>query len=125
MSDESNKELPECARDHLKVVAVQGTTITYQALAEQLSVPPPNRIHQVAMALEQLMHEDAANDRPFIASLVISKRRNGLPAPGFFELARRLGRFGDDPSESAMQAFHQAELAAALTYWASDIRRES
>lgn len=124
MSDENNKALPERARDLLKDIAAQGTTITYQALAEQLAVRPPNRIHQVAMALEQLMHEDADGNRPFIAALVVSKRRHGLPAPGFFDLARRLGRFQDDPTESAMQAYHHVEHDAALAYWGSENRQE-
>jgi hypothetical protein len=44
---------------------------------------PPHSIHQVTEALERLMEEDAAADRPFIAALVISKTRDGLPAPGF------------------------------------------
>lgn len=118
MSDNNGNELPERARDHLIQVAAQGTTITYQALAEELAVRPPNRIHQVAMALEQLMREDAADDRPFIAALVVSKRGHGLPAPGFFDLARRLGRFQDTSSESAKQAFHRAELDEALVHWA-------
>jgi hypothetical protein len=33
-------------------------------------------------ALERLMEEDAAADRPFIAALAISKARGGLPGPG-------------------------------------------
>lgn len=119
MSDNNGNELPERARDHLIQVAAQGTTITYQALAEELAVRPPNRIHQVAMALERLMHEDAAGDRPFIAALVISKQRQGLPAPGFFDLAQRLGRFDGEPSEAAMRPYHQAELDAAIRYWGS------
>jgi hypothetical protein len=43
------------------------------------------------------MEEDAAADHPFIAALAISKARGGLPAPGFFDCARRLGRFAGDP----------------------------
>ena len=45
------------------------------------------------------MEEDAVANRPFIAALAISKVRSGLPAPGFFDCARRLGRFaGKDVS---------------------------
>jgi hypothetical protein len=36
----------------------------------------------VTEALERLMEEDAAADRPFIAALAISKARGGLPGPG-------------------------------------------
>ena len=42
------------------------------------------------------MAEDAATERPFIAAIAISKARGGLPAPGFFDCARRLGRFAGD-----------------------------
>jgi site-specific recombinase XerD len=59
--------------------------------------------------LGYLMEEDAAADRPFIAALVISKARGGLPAPGFFECARRLGRFAGDPDTQAAWSFHAAE----------------
>lgn len=114
---ETKGELADRARERLMELAAQGRTITYQGLAEALAPRPPNRIHQVAMALEQLMHEDAAENRPFISALVLSKRRDGLPAPGFFELARRLGRFQEEPSDSAMKAYHRAELDEALEYW--------
>ena len=109
--------LAERVRAHLREIAVQGSPITYRALAEALALAPPNRIHQVAEALEQLMREDAANGDPFIAALVISKARNGLPAPGFFDAARRLGRFTGDPSGPQASAFHQATLAAAVAFW--------
>jgi len=117
MVEPVDEALTERARRQLRRVAEAGVPITYQALAEKLALQPPNRIHQVAMALEQLMHEDAADDRPFIAALVVSKRRNGLPAPGFFDLARRLGRFQGDRSEAAMENYHRAELDAAVPYW--------
>jgi len=67
--------------------------ITYLEAAKGLLLSPPNTIHQVTEALEQIMAEEAAADRPFIAAMVISKARGGLPAPGFFDCAARLGRF--------------------------------
>ena len=57
-------------------------------------------------ALERLMEEDAAADRPFIAALAISRARGGLPAPGFFDCARRLGRFAGDPEGQDAWSFH-------------------
>ena len=80
-------------RAFLESVAKRRILFTYQELAKALQILPPHSIHQVTEALERLMEEDAAADRPFIAALAISKTRGGLPAPGFFDCARRLGRF--------------------------------
>ena len=44
------------------------------------------------------MEADAAAARPLIATLVVSKAQGGLPGPGFFDCARRVGRFDGDPS---------------------------
>lgn len=62
------------------------------------------------------MAEDAAADRPFIAAIAISKARGGLPAPGFFDCARRLGR---DETGPEAWAFHAGEFNAAVSFWAA------
>jgi hypothetical protein len=79
----------------------------------------PITIHQVAEALELLMAEDAATDRPFIAAIAISKARGGLPAPGFFECARLVGRFAGDEAGPEAWAFHAVEFSAAVSFWAA------
>ena len=99
-------------RAHLEQLVVNGEPITYKALANAMGLTPPNTIHRVTQALECLMRDDAAHDRPFIAALVISRTRSGLPAPGFFELARQLGRFDGAPSGPDEAAYHASELAA-------------
>ena len=90
---------------------------TYQALAAALNIPPPNRIHQLTNSLESLIEEDVMAARPLIASFVISKVRGGLPAPGFFDCVRRVGRFEDDPSDPDGSVFHAAEMKRADAYW--------
>ena len=45
-----------------------------------------------------------------MAALAIGKTRGGLPAPGFFDCARRLGRFAGDPDGQDAWSFHAAEL---------------
>jgi hypothetical protein len=85
--------------------------------AKALQILPPQSIHRVTEALERLMEEDAAADRPFIAALVISKARGGLPASGFFDCARRLGRFAGDPDGQDAWSFHAAELNAVFVRW--------
>jgi hypothetical protein len=79
----------------------------------------PNTVHQVTEALEHLMAEDAATDRPFIAAIAISKERGGLPAPGFFDCARRLGRCAGDEVGPEAWAFHAREFNAAVSFWAA------
>lgn len=106
-------------RIHLQQMAVRAQPITYKALADAMELAPPKTIHQVTQALEHLMKEDAANQRPFIAALVISRGRSGLPAPGFFEVASQLGRFDSDSSASEAAEFYAAAFAASVTFWNS------
>jgi len=105
------------ARAFLESVAKRRILITYQELANALQILPPHSIHRVTEALERLMEEDAAADRPFIAALAISKARGGLPGSGFFDCARRLGRFTGDPDGQDVRTFHAAELNAVFACW--------
>ena len=102
------------ARAFLESVAKRQILITYQELANALQILPPHSIHRVTEALERLMEEDAAADRPFIAALAISKTRGGLPAPGFVDYAERLGRFANGQDA---RTFHAAELNAIFAHW--------
>jgi hypothetical protein len=43
--------------------------------------------------------------------------RGGLPGPGFFDCARRLGRFVGDPDGQDARTFHAAELNAVFACW--------
>jgi len=115
----ANAALAKRVRTYLQRIAVRAEPITYKALADGLELTPPNTIHQIAEALENLMKEDAANARPFIAACVISRTRSGLPAPGFFDVAQRLGRFDGDPLGPKAAAFHGAAFAAAVAFWGS------
>ena len=69
------------------------------------------------MPTQRLMEEDAAAGRPFIAALAISKACGGLPGPGFFDCARRLGRFAGDPDGQDARMFHADELNAVFACW--------
>ena len=104
-------------RTHLEACAVLGQTLTYLEAAQALQLVPPQTIHQITNALEQLMAEDVAAGRPMIAALVVGKRRDGLPAPGFFECAAQLGRFAGDICADEQRAFHAREFKAAMNLW--------
>ena len=107
----------EQLRTCLQNMAAAGVTITYGGLARLLELSPPITIHQITVALERLMEEDAEVGRPFIAALVLSNARGGLPAMGFFDCARRLGRFVGDPNGAEARSFHAIELNAAQKFW--------
>ena len=98
-------------------MAGAGLTTTYGELARLLELSPPNTIHQITVALERLMEEDAEASRPFLAALVLSKARGSLPAAGFFDCAQRLGRFTGDVNGVEARSFHATELNAAQKFW--------
>lgn len=98
--------------------------VTYRSLAKSLTLEPPNTIHQLTNALEVLMREDTAAGVPMIAALVVSRWRGGLPAPGFFELATRLGHHDGAETGPQAQAYFEREFAAALSHWVTR-RRET
>ncbi len=116
--DNTSDTLARRLRAHLQALAPSRLPITYLEAAKGLLLSPPHTIHQVTQALEQIMAEDAAADRPFIAAMVISKARRGLPAPGFFDCAARLGRFAGDATGPDARVFHAAEFNAVLALWA-------
>ena len=64
-------------RAFLENVAKRQIPITYQELTKALQILPPHSIHQVTEALERLMEEDAAADRPPSARRVAAYRRPG------------------------------------------------
>ncbi|MCP5366435.1 MAG: hypothetical protein H6906_02855 [Hyphomicrobiales bacterium] len=97
--------------------AQAGDLVTYGEAARELGLRPPNTIQQVAAALDALMAEDAAAGAPILAALVVGKRRDGLPAPGFFQAARRhLGYTGPDAGPDA-RACHDRLLARVRAHW--------
>lgn len=114
-------DLPPRARlrVNLRMVAALQATVTYHEAARGIGLTPPHVIHSVATLLEELMEEDAAEGHPFIAAMVLSRARDGLPAPGFFQAAARLGRYRGDAWSAEAMAWHAAELALAHAFHAT------
>lgn len=84
-------------------------TVTYLQAADAVGIEPPRRIHKLSRLVETLLKQDVDAARPPLAAIVVSRARAGLPAPGFFDRAARLGIFdGRDPA-----GFH-AQLLALL-----------
>ncbi len=95
----------------LRALARARKTVTYAELARRLGLQPPHTIHQVTVLLEALMAEQARRREPQLASLVVSRHRSGLPAPGFFMRLRELGLYDGDPEGGAARRRHADELA--------------
>ena len=110
-------QLSERIRAYLRHIPRQSLPITYHALAQAMELSPPNTIRQVTSALETLMEEDVAVGQAMIASFVISRSGHGLPAAGFFEYAKALGRYQGEAKEQAAHDFHASEMEAALSFW--------
>ena len=84
----------------LAQLAALGQTITYGALARDLTIPSPGAIAKLTAQLEALMDQDAAANRPLRAALCAGRLAGGMPAQGFFAKAAALGVFdGNDPAE--------------------------
>ena len=117
MAEREPSELAARLRPELERLAATRTTISYRDLATRAQLEPPGVIRRLAAALEHLMEEDAAADRPFLAAVVVSRARPGLPAPGFFERAVALGRFapGENIAEQGRQ--HGAELQRLYSHY--------
>lgn len=98
----------------LIAAAREGRVMTYAEAARALALPPPHTIHRTAELLEALMRHHAAARAPHLASLVVSKARAGLPAPGYFVLAGELGLYSGPPDGPAARAFHAGEVAACF-----------
>jgi len=118
IDDDPPQALVGRLRAQLETLAALRLTITYRDLAKAMLLSPPHTIHQVTEALEQLMAEYAAAERPFIAAMVVSKWRTRLPGPGYFDCAARLARFADDASGPEANAFHAGEFSASVALWA-------
>jgi hypothetical protein len=101
------------ARGNVRESSIRETSpLTYAALCARLGIAPPRQIRKLVLCLEALMREQAGAGEPLSAALVASKVRDGLPAPGFFALARELGCYsGSDESGAEARAWHDAELA--------------
>ena len=84
--------------------------LNYAALAETARIPAPHRIHKLTGWLEVLITRDHHAGKPLRAAAVISRRRNGLPAPGFFDRCRALGLYNGPSRGEAATAFHQKLL---------------
>lgn len=100
MTGEKRERDLQRLRAVLEQVRRERRTLTYLQAADAIDIQPPRRIHKLTRLVEILLKEEVQAGRPPLAALVVSRIRDGLPAPGFFDRARRLGLFdGNDPAQ--------------------------
>ena len=113
---DSSDEISNCdwqyrAEMALASVIASDKLITYAELAEAAIIPPPHRIHKLALWLETTLVSDHQAGRRLRMARVISRSRDGLPALGFFIKCRELGLY-DGPDDGPLaQAFHMNLLS--------------
>jgi len=84
--------------------------LTYQQVAQLLELQPPHTIHQVTTLIEKIMRHHAKVDAPQLASLIISRVRGGIPAPGFFMLLEEVGLYEGSVDGEDARHFHAHEM---------------
>ena len=112
MSHRNNVETSWQRRVEMALASAQraNQTITYAELADAARIPKPHRIHKLTQWLENSMRKDYAAGEPLRAALVISRHRDGLPAPGFFLLCGELGLYQGAVSGQCAVKFHNAAI---------------
>ncbi len=112
MLDQNNADNSWQRRAEMALATAQraNQTITYAELADSASIPNPHRIHKLTEWLEHSMRNDHAAGEPLRAALVISRKRGGLPAPGFFLLCSELGLYQGDVSGQHAVQFHKTAI---------------
>ena len=93
-----------------------GRIVTYAEMADAANIPAPQRIHKLTVWLETTMRQDHSAGQPLRAALVISRSRNGLPAPGFFLLCQALGIYQGPETGADATQFHQTMVAALMSH---------
>ena len=104
--------LRDRVRAHLSSLSAEQVPMAYGTLARAMGLFMPGSIAKVTQALEATMVEDARNEVPFLASLVVGKVAQGNAANGFLQQARKLGRgpgFGEDD-----RTYYQREFTGAV-----------
>ena len=67
---------------------------------------------EIGWILGEIAEDEVKAGRPMLSAVAVSVK--GKPGPGFFDLARQLGKLGEAKDE---QAFWRSERAAAYAAW--------
>jgi len=94
---------------------------TYQAIADIMGLPLRGSYMgaEVGHMLGEISQDELDHDRPMLSAIVVGVR--GSPGPGFFNLARGVGKLQDDSREGE-QRFWEEEKKAVYTTWQKEFK---
>lgn len=109
----------QAIHEQLKQVAKQRATTTYGKVAPlaELDMSIAGDRYRIAQILDEINEYEVGQGHPMI-SVIVVKSETQRPGQGFFECARKLGRY-DGSSESEALEFFVKELNAVHDFWAN------
>lgn len=101
--------------------AQYGGLTTYQDIAVIMGLPQKGSFmgSETGKILGEIAEDESVAGRPMLSAVVVGV--NGKPGPGFFTLAKELGRLSAGQDEAA---FWQAERQAAYKAWRRPLPKE-
>jgi len=91
-------------------------TITYQEIAGMIGLPSSGSHmgREIGQLLGEIAQEEHQNGRPMLTAIAVGV--SGEPGPGFFRLARELGKLEDSSREGERELWVE-EMAAVYHAW--------
>jgi hypothetical protein len=104
----------------VKAARCRGTT-TYQAIAEIMGLPltGAHMGREVGRMLGAIAEDEVSYGRPMLSAVAVGV--GGSPGPGFFILARELGKLQED-SKEAERRFWEEEKEAVYATWQREFK---
>jgi hypothetical protein len=114
-----NRVLAELVR----AAEYRGVT-TYQDIAVIMGLPLQGAFmgRETGHILGEISEDEVKAGRPMLSAVAVSVV-TGKAGPGFFALAKELGRFGGDPAEK--ETFWHQELQAVYDTWKRPLHKPS
>lgn len=88
-------------------------TVTYQEIAKIMGLPIVGgyMARETGQMLGEISENEMMNQRPMLSAIAVNV--HGLPGPGFYNLAKELGKQTEQPDE----VFWKAECLAVYDTW--------
>jgi len=99
-------------RDMVIAVARAKRTVHYAELFDLIGADIDDYEHRDSLFR---VLDDIDREEPLLVTAVVTNQQTGVPGHGFFDLAREMGRLGDESDVS----FHQRELRRVWEHYSS------